>query len=93
MFGDRANERQPGPITFPEAGDYTIKMHVIDDRGQGHEVTVQVHVKKSIPAPIATIVSPPGNVTILEGEQVNFIGEVESTGEIHYEWSAVKEGE
>ncbi len=79
----------PGSITFYTAGTYTVGFIVTDNDGDTDSATVTVQVD-DIPdsSPLATITSPSGSVTIVQGQSVDFQGNVANgNGPFSYSWN------
>jgi major membrane immunogen (membrane-anchored lipoprotein) len=70
----------PGSVTFPAAGTYTVTYTARDKENDSSSASVTVTVKAPYVnvAPVASISSPAGNVTITEGASVNFQASVTS---------------
>ncbi len=62
--------QNPGNVTFNTAGTYTVNFQVSDSYNQVSGASVIITV--NYPPLIAAIASPVGNVTINEGQSVNF---------------------
>lgn len=82
-FGGGASnstQQNPGSVTFNTAGTFTVTFTVTDSRGlSSTPVTRTVTVTSTTPtpvpgAPVATILEPAGNVTIVQGDTVTFRG-------------------
>ncbi len=73
------NVKDPESIPFPDEGVYPVTFTVTDDDGDESSASVTVTVNKPVinTAPVASIASPPSDMTIFEGESVNFAGEVQ----------------
>jgi len=84
-----SNEENPGSVTFQTAGTYAVTFAVTDADGDVAAASVTVTVKKSDSDtnPAAFIISPPSDMTINEGEAVNFQGDVtEGNAPFTYMW-------
>ena len=92
MF-EQSQTQNPGAITFPDAGVYTISLTVTDDAGQSvTSPEVEVTVIEKPPFPKAVILSPTGAAQIYVGGVVNFAGadQDDLTQGVSYLWEAVK---
>lgn len=82
-FGDLGPEathvKDAGSVVFENAGTYMVVFTVTDEDGDEGRDWVTVTVEDMLP--VAEIISPSGDVTIMEGESVNFEAEVESGNE------------
>jgi hypothetical protein len=79
----------PGNVTFPYAGTYTVTFSVIDALGNSESATVIVTVTDATvdSSPVAAISSPSSSsVTVVKGGSVNFQGAV-SGGNSPYTYS------
>lgn len=87
--------QNPEDILFQEAGRYTVLFRVVDTDGDVAEDTVEITVEaKKLPEPIpseplsAAISSPSYNITISQGETVQFKGSVTGGKEpFSYHWT------
>ncbi|MBU1169731.1 MAG: PKD domain-containing protein, partial [Proteobacteria bacterium] len=80
----------PGSVTFPTAGSYTITYTVTDKDGDTSSDTVLVTVKAAYVdlTPSASITSPSSKVGITAGESVDFQASVSSgNAPLSYSWS------
>ncbi len=89
--GDALNSsvEDPGSVTFQKAGTYTVTFTVTDKDGdQGKDsVTITVRSSSSDTSPLASIESPQGNVTVVQGGTVNFQGAVmDGNAPFQYAW-------
>jgi PKD repeat protein len=75
-----STQQNPGAVTFNTAGTFTVTFRVTDSLGlSSSPVTRMVTVTATPPgpvpgAPVATIIEPAGNVTIVQGGTVTFRG-------------------
>jgi PKD repeat protein len=78
----------PGNVTFPNAGTYTVTFSVTDALGSSESATVIVTVSNATAdsSPVAAISSPSSTTTIVQGGSVNFQGAV-SGGNSPYTYS------
>ena len=93
-FGDgtTASVASPAPHTYGAAGTYVATYAVVDNDGLSSPSvsrTITVTDAPGNSAPSASIVSPSGNVTIVEGESVTFSGNAsDSDGSIdRHRWN------
>jgi len=89
-----STQQTPGNVTFNQAGVFPIQLTVTDTLGQtnnGSEVvmvTVNANGVENV-APTATIISPPGDLTIKAGESIYFTGsgnDIDSNEPLAYFW-------
>ena len=79
-FGDGATSAMlsPGSHTFPMAGTYTVRLTATDAKGlvdpNPPTRTVTVTAATGNQAPVGTITSPVGSVTVVAGQPVSFSG-------------------
>jgi len=97
--GGAANStlQNPGSVTFLTSGVYQVSLTAIDSRGFADPtpavVQVTVRITNTVPvnnAPITSILSPAGDMTISEGEFVFFRGtatDVEGNTPLRYLWN------
>jgi len=71
-----SDREDPGDVTFQTPGVYTVTFFVSDDDDDTDSDSVTITVKPDHSV-IASIASPSSNLTIYEGEPVNFQGSVE----------------
>lgn len=73
-----SSAEDPGSITFANAGSYTVTFTVTDSNNEVQSVTVFVTVDQIVLdiTPTAEISSPAANVTINEGDSIQFEGHV-----------------
>ncbi|HNS91090.1 MAG TPA: PKD domain-containing protein, partial [Deltaproteobacteria bacterium] len=67
-----STSRTPGNVTFNSVGAYTCTLTVTDVDGDTDSDSVRVTVTAPDLTPSATITSPAGDVSITEGQAVNF---------------------
>jgi len=80
----------PGDVTFPVAGVYTVVFRVTDNDGDTSQDVRTITVKSGIvdTNPIAAIISPDSNVTVRKGATVNFRASVMyGNAPFTYTWS------
>jgi alpha-tubulin suppressor-like RCC1 family protein len=83
--GVKSLKEDPGRITFPDAGFYTVRFIAGDDNEDTDSASVVVNVEKNLPK--AAISSPEGNAVILEGQSVFFKADVAGgNGPFSYAW-------
>ena len=79
-FGDGASSAMlsPGSHAFPMAGTYTVRLTATDAKGLSDPNpptrTITVQAATTNQAPVGTITSPVGNVTVVAGQPVSFAG-------------------
>jgi len=86
--------QSPGNITFLQPGVYPISLNVIDNVGAMStnvaQVTITVgSVGVTNNAPVATILSPPGDLSIKAGESIYFTGsasDLDANTILNYNW-------
>ena len=82
------NEEDPGSIVFNNTGSYAITYTVTDSDGDVSSATINVTVVAPDLFPAAGIASPSENVTINQGEYVDFDGTVENgNAPFTYTWN------
>lgn len=89
-----SNLQSPGQITFNRAGIYKISVYAIDAlnrRSNAATYTITVGSASLNAAPNGTIVTPTGNLSIMLGETVDFMGSASNTGSnnglLTYRWN------
>jgi PKD repeat protein len=90
-FGGAApvsTQQNPGTIAFSTLGNYTVVFTVTDSDGDMSSDTVTITVARNNTVPVATIISPTTDTSIVAGQSLTFQGSINNgDGVITYGWS------